>query len=95
MGMERHSGMLLTRENQRTQRRAFPIVTVATTNPTRTNPASNSLAMALMWLGYSTYKNVYNLLAQLKKKKLSMLISVFEFYFTKIAQQLGISRVVK
>jgi hypothetical protein len=50
--------------------------------------------MALMGLGYSTCKNVYNLLAQLKKK-ISMLISVFELYLTKIAQQLGISRVVK
>jgi hypothetical protein len=50
MGMERHSGMTLTGENQRTWIKTYPSATLSTTNPTWTDsvlhdekPATNYL----------------------------------------------------
>jgi hypothetical protein len=41
MSMKSGSGMLLTRENLRIQRKPSPCATLTTTNPTRTDPGAN------------------------------------------------------
>jgi hypothetical protein len=38
MSMDSHGGMILTRENQRTQRQTCPSTTLSTTNPAWTDP---------------------------------------------------------
>jgi hypothetical protein len=41
ISLESHGGMMLTDENQRTQRETCPSATLSTTNPTWTDPSTN------------------------------------------------------